>query len=90
MSRWVGQTSAALDEGRVRGLGALNALTGRRPRRWPWAVAAAATGALAGAAVVLAVRTLGGRDAPDAVPPEQLRAVVDPLPVAPDAGRPSS
>jgi hypothetical protein len=50
----------------------------RRPaRRWPWALAATVAGALAGAAVAYAVRRVQGQDSPEAVEPEQLRAVVD-------------
>ena len=51
---------------------------GRRPvRRWPWAAGAAVAGALAGAGVAYAVRRVVGQDAPGALEPEQLRAVVD-------------
>ena len=68
-------------EGRYRGLGAIDALAGRRaPRRWPWAAGAAALGALVGAGLALALRGALGQDAPDAQEPEQLQAVVDPFP----------
>ena len=46
-------------------------------RRWRWALAAAVVGAAAGAAVAYAVRRVEGQDAPGAVEPEQLQAVVD-------------
>jgi hypothetical protein len=46
-------------------------------RRWPWALAATAAGALAGACVAYAVRRVEGQDNPGAVEPEQLVAVVD-------------
>ncbi len=58
-------------------------------RRWPWALAATAAGALAGACVAYAVRRVEGQDSPGAVEPEQLVAVVDrpeqDTPPAPDA-----
>ena len=79
--RWVTQ-------GRVRGGGALQALRGGpvgpplAGRRWPWAVLAGVLGALAGAATVVALRALMGRDAPDAQEPAALVAVVDRAPVA--------
>ena len=57
------------------------ALSGRRPpRRWPWALGAAAAGAAAGAGVALLVRGVMGQDAPGAKEPELLQAVVDPRP----------
>jgi len=59
---------------------AWEALLGRTPRRWTFAVYGAVAGAVAGAAVL--ARKLAGQDAPDAVEPEQLRAVVDPGPAA--------
>ncbi len=59
---------------------AWEALLGRTPRRWAFAVYGAVAGAVAGAAVL--ARKLAGQDAPDAVEPEQLRAVVDPGPAA--------
>jgi hypothetical protein len=46
-------------------------------RRWPWALAAVVAGAVAGGGVAYAVRRVEGVDAPGAVEPEQLRAVVD-------------
>ena len=49
----------------------------RPVRRWRWALAAAVAGAAAGAAVAYAVRRVEGQDAPGAVEPEQLQAVVD-------------
>ena len=50
----------------------------RRPaRRWPWALAAIVAGALGGGGVAYAVRRVQGQDSPDAVEPEQRRAVVD-------------
>ena len=45
--------------------------------RWPWALAAVVAGAAAGAAVAYAARRVQGQDRPDAVDPQQLRAVVD-------------
>lgn len=51
---------------------------GRHPvKRWPWTAGAAVAGALAGAGVAYALRRLVGQDAPGALEPEQLRAVVD-------------
>ena len=44
-------------------------------RRWPWAVAAVAAGALSGAAVALALRR--GRAGGAVQEPEELQAVVD-------------
>lgn len=46
-------------------------------RRWPWALAAVVAGACAGGAVAYVVRRVEGADAPGAVEPDQLRAVVD-------------
>jgi hypothetical protein len=72
---------AALDEARVRGEAAWDALRGERvgppvaARRWPWAVAAALAGAAAGIAVAVVVRRLTER--PDAQDPEDLEAVID-------------
>jgi len=57
---------------------AWEALLGRTPRRWTFAV----YGAVAGAWAAVLARKLAGQDAPDAVEPEQLRAVVDPGPAA--------
>lgn len=66
------RTGAALD--------ALRGVPVRPPaarRRWPWAVVAAVSGAVAGAAVAGAVRRWGSHDAPGAQEPHELRAVVD-------------
>jgi hypothetical protein len=55
-------------------------LRGRRSptgRRWPWAVLAAVLGAAAGSAAAVVVRSLEGTDAPDALEPDELQAVVD-------------
>ena len=74
---------AALQEARLRGGAAWRALRGSRVgppvavRRWPWAVAAAVTGAATGVAVVLVLARLRTRDAPGALEPEELRAVID-------------
>ncbi len=57
---------------------AWEALLGRTPRRWTFAV----YGAVAGAGAAVLARKVAGQDAPDAVEPEQLRAVVDPGPAA--------
>lgn len=48
-----------------------------RPRRWPWALAAAVTGAAASASLVVLLRRWLGEDAVDAQEPEDLQAVVD-------------
>jgi hypothetical protein len=75
--------TAVLDEARVRGGAAWDALRGERVgppvavRRWPVAVAAALAGAAGGVAVALVLRRLRTQDAPDAIEPEQLEAVVD-------------
>jgi hypothetical protein len=72
-----------LDETRTRATGALDAARGGpvgpplAVRRWPWAVLAAALGALAGVAAVLLVRRVVGEDAPGAQEPEELEAVID-------------
>jgi hypothetical protein len=74
---------AALEEARVRGGAAWDALRGERigpplaVRRWPIALGAALAGAAAGAAVAFALRHLLTQEAPDALEPEQLVAVVD-------------
>lgn len=57
---------------------------GPAPRRWPWALLAAALGAAAGSAAALVVRSLEGTDAPDALEPDEVQAVVD-RPAAPPA-----
>ena len=46
-------------------------------RRWPWAVAAVVAGACAGGAVAYVLRRVQGTDAPGAVDPDELLAVVD-------------
>ena len=46
-------------------------------RRWPWALAAAGAGAAAGVGVAIVLSRLRTQDAPDALEPEQLKAVVD-------------
>ena len=56
----------------------------QRGRRWPWAVLAAVLGAAAGSAAAVVVRFLEGTDAPDALDPDDLQAVVD-RPGAPSA-----
>ena len=74
--RQVGEVlEGVVEDGRSRAATAL----GRRPvpRRWPWAAGAAVAGAVAGAGVAYAVRRVVGQDAPGALEPEQLRAVVD-------------
>jgi hypothetical protein len=53
-------------------------------RRWPWALLAAVLGAAAGSAAALVVRSVEGEDAPDALEPDELQAVVD-RPAAPPA-----
>lgn len=78
--------AAALDEARVRGGAAWDALRGERvgpptaARRWPVALTAAIAGAAAGAAVALVLRRLRTQDAPGALEPEQVEAVVDRVP----------
>ena len=87
-SRVVGEVQEALDTSLVRGGAAWDAVSGARVgpptavRRWPWALAAAALGAVAGGALAVLVRRLGGQDAPGAQEPEELEAVVD-RPVSP-------
>jgi len=72
-----------LSEAAVRGGAAWDALRGERVgppvavRRWPWALAAAAAGAAAAVVVVVVARRLRYTDAPDAVEPDQLEAVID-------------
>lgn len=72
-----------LEDASVRGGAAWDALRGERVgppvavRRWPWAVGAAVAGALAGAAVAYVASRLRTQDAPDAIEPEQVQAVVD-------------
>jgi len=61
---------------------AWEALLGRTPRRWTFAVYGAVAGAVAGAGAAVLARKVAGQDAPDAIEPEQLRAVVDPGPAA--------
>jgi hypothetical protein len=73
----------ALEEARVRGGAAWDALRGERvgppvaSRRWPVALGAALAGAAAGVAVAVALRRLRTQDPPGALEPEQLEAVVD-------------
>ena len=77
------EVAAALEEARVRGGAAWDALRGERvgppvaAPRWPVALTAALAGAAAGAAVAYALRRLRTQDAPDALEPEELVAVVD-------------
>lgn len=86
--RAVGELQGALDTSLVRGGAAWDAVSGARVgpptavRRWPWALAAAALGAVAGGAVAVLVRRLAGQDPPGAQEPEELVAVVD-RPVGP-------
>jgi len=80
----LGGTTDGVLEGVVEPARRVVALQHRVARRWPWAVGAAVAGAAAGAAVAVAVRHLVGEDAPDALEPDQLRAVVD-VPVVPPA-----
>ena len=81
-----------LEDAGVRGGAAWDALRGERVgppvavRRWPWAVAAAAAGAAAGVVAVSVIGRLRTSDAPDAVEPEQVQAVVD----RPDAPPPAA
>ncbi|MBW3638920.1 MAG: hypothetical protein KY451_03585 [Actinobacteria bacterium] len=78
-----GSLHEAVETTRVRGEAARDALRGSRVgppmavRRWPWALAAAVLGALAGSGVAVLVRRLEGQDAPDAQDPSELEAVVD-------------
>lgn len=60
----------------------------RLSRRWPWVLGAALIGAVVGKAVAAAARRLEGEDAPGAVEPSELRAVVDRLRPDP-TGRPA-
>ena len=46
-------------------------------RRWPWALGAALAGAAGGAAMALLAGRLRTEDAPDALEPDQVQAVVD-------------
>jgi hypothetical protein len=72
-----------LDEARLRTGAAWDALRGGPVdppigrRRWPVAAVAALAGAVGGVAVALLIRRVRTADAPDAVEPEQLEAVVD-------------
>jgi hypothetical protein len=59
---------------------ALRGVPAERPavaRRWPWAVGAAVLGALVGGLVAAVLRRVGGGDAPGALDPEDVVAVVD-------------
>ncbi len=75
--------SSVLDQALVRGGAAWDALRGEpvgppaAHRRWPWAVVAAVAGAAAGVGVAYALARVRTSDAPDAVEPEQVQAVVD-------------
>ena len=74
---------SVLDEARVRTTAAWGALRGGpvdppiARRRWPVALLAALAGAAGGVAVAVVLRRIRTADAPDAVDPEQLEAVVD-------------
>ena len=76
-----------LEDAFDRGAEAWDALRGRRrpPRRWPWATGSALAGAAAAVAVTVLVRRLSTRDAPGALEPEAVEAVVDTPPVLPAA-----
>ena len=63
--------------GRTTGLARRAAAAAVPARRWPWAVAAVVAGGAAGAAAAYAVRRVEGTDAPGAVEPDQVQAVVD-------------
>ncbi len=75
--------TGVLEDAAVRGGAAWDALRGDRVgppvavRRWPWAVGAALAGAAAGAVAAYALSRVRTADAPDAVEPELLQAVVD-------------
>lgn len=77
-----GQVSAAWDEAAVRGEAAWDALRGARVgppvavRRWPWALAAAGAGAAAGVLAAVLLARLRTADPPDAVDPDEVRAVI--------------
>ncbi|MCA1721993.1 MAG: hypothetical protein LC779_13130, partial [Actinobacteria bacterium] len=72
-----------LGEARLRTTAAWGALRGGpvdppiARRRWPVALIAALAGAAGGVVVALLLRRVRTSDAPDAVEPEQLEAVVD-------------
>lgn len=72
-----------LDEAVHRGSAAWDSLRGEtvRPpaghRRWPWALLAAVAGAAGGAGVAYALSRVRTTDAPDAVDPAQVEAVID-------------
>ncbi|MGI8536457.1 MAG: hypothetical protein ACR2K2_08150 [Mycobacteriales bacterium] len=82
-ARAIGAVHEARDTSLIRGGAAWDAVRGARVgpptavRRWPWALAAAVLGAAAGGAVAVLVRRLGGQDAPGALEPAELKAVVD-------------
>ena len=63
---------------------------GRRDSRWPWVVGAALVGGAVGRVVAALARRLEGEDAPGAVEPGELRAVVDRLDPDPAAPPPAS
>lgn len=74
---------SAAEVTRIRTTGAYDALRGGpvgpplAVRRWPWAVAGALSGAGVAVGLVLVVRAVLGRDAPDAQAPEDVEAVID-------------
>lgn len=92
-----GAVSEVLDDARVRGGAAWEALRGDRVgppvavRRWPWALTAALVGASAGAALAYVLKRLGQSDAPGAQEPHEVQAVVDrAAPVAPMDDQPAT
>ena len=72
-----------LDEAALRSSAAWDVLRGETVgppaghRRWPWAVLAALAGAAAGVGVAYALARVRTTDAPDAVDPTQVEAVID-------------
>ncbi len=82
----LGPAVEGLDEALTRGSAAWDVLRGERvgppvaARRWPWAVGAAVAGAAAGVGVAFLLRRIRTHDAPDAVDPERVEAVVDRTP----------
>lgn len=81
--RVVGAAQEGLATSAVRAEAAWDAVRGSRVgpptavRRWPWALGAAVLGALAAGGLSACVRRLAGQDAPGAVEPDELQAVVD-------------
>lgn len=75
--------SGVLEEAGERGGAAWMALQGGpvgppfAVRRWPWAVGAAVAGAAAGAAAAYVLSRLRTQDAPGALEPDEVEAVVD-------------